>query len=224
MKGRHEWQDSTKRSIGCLIISTAVTSFWIALYFIGNMLSKFPNFCHSFCQTPQSTNPAFVSSINDVTLLVVVAYVVFTLVPAFVVTVTTSILAFLTFKKKFKATSEKDAAFSRKMFLLPVMMVLLLFCNNLLSYLIVVIVNNALDRATLGPFFGNWANLLSTLLYLVLDILHALSYPLVLLFFYARLRKTWKSLFSRKKQLSDKNSSQPLHTHSLSESSTLDTK
>ena len=221
MKGRQEWQDSTKRSIGCLIVSATVAAFWTVIFFICNMFSRFPNFCHSFCQVPQRTNHAFVSSAN-LTIYGIVAYLIITLVPAFVVTVTTSILAFLTFKKKFIATSEKDAAFSRKMFLLPVLMVILLFCNNLLSYLIIVLVNNTLDRASLGPFFGNWANLLSTLLYLVLDILHALSYPLVLLFLYARLRRTWKSLLSCKKQSSDKNSSQPLQSHSLSKSSSQD--
>ena len=217
MKGHQEWQDSTKRSIGCLIVSAVVAAFWTVSYFIGNMLSKFPNFCHSFCQIPQSTNPAFVSN-TDPSLIVVVAYIAFTVTPAFVVTITTSIWAFLTFKKKFMATSKKDTAFSRKMFLLPVLMVLLIFCNNLLSYLIITVVNNALDRATLGPFFGNWANLLSTLLYLVLDILHALSYPLVLLFLYARLRKMWKSLFCCKKHSSENKASQ---SHSLSMSSTL---
>ena len=222
MKGRQGWQDSTKRSIACLIISAAVATFWTVCFFIGNMLSKFPNFCHSFCQVSQSTNHAFVSS-ADISTYVVIVYLIITLIPAFVVTVTTSTLAFLSFKKKFMATSEKDAAFSRKMFLLPVLMVILLFCNNLLSYLVIVLVNNALDRASLGPFFGNWANLLSTLLYLVLDILHALSYPLVLLFLYARLRKTWKGLFSCKKHPSRNNSSQPLQSHSLSKSSSQDT-
>ena len=216
MKNHHKWQDSTKRSIGCLIVSTTVATFWTVTFFIGNMSSKFPNFCHSFCQTPQSTNTAFVSSI-DASLLVAVAYIVLTLAPAFLVTITTSIWAFLVFKKKFVATSEKDAAFSRKMFLLPVVMVFLLFCNNFLTYLIVVGVDNSLDKTTLGPFFGNWANLLATLLFLVLDILHALSYPLALLFLYTRLRKTWKSLFFCKKQSSDKNNSQALQSHSLSE-------
>ena len=222
MRGHHEWQDSTKRSIGCLIVSAVVAAFWTVSYFIGNMLSKFPNFCHSFCQTPQSTNHAFVSN-TDPSLIVVVGYLAFTVVPAFVVTITTSIWAFLTFKKKFMATSKRDTAFSRKMFLLPVLMVFLMFCNNLLSYLIITVVNNALDRTTLGPFFGNWANLLSTLLYLVLDILHALSYPLVLLFLHVSVRKTWKSLFSCKKHLSDNNSSPPLRSHSSSKLSTLDT-
>ena len=223
MKNHHKWQESTKRSIGCLIVSTAVGTFWTVTYFIGNMLSKFPNFCHSFCQTPQSTNPAFVSSVDAVSPLFVVAYIVITLAPAFLVTIITSIWAFLVFKKNFVATSEKDAAFSRKMFLLPVMMVFLLFCNNLLSYLIVVVVDNSLDKTTLGPFYGNWANLLSTLLYLVLDILHALSYPLVLLFLHTRLRKIWKSLFSCKKQSSDKKSRRPLQSHSMTESSSQDT-
>ena len=75
MKGRQEWQDSTIRSIGCLIASAVVAAFWTMSYFIGNMLSKFPNFCHSFCQTPQTTNHAFVSN-TDLTLYVTMGYFV----------------------------------------------------------------------------------------------------------------------------------------------------
>ena len=114
------------------------------------------------------------------------------------------------------ATCEKDAAFRRKMFLLPVLMVILLICNSLLSYLITVLIERLLYRPSFGHFFGNWANFLANLEYLVLDILHALSYPLVLLFLYARLRKTWKSLFSCRKQYSeDKDNRQPHKSQSL---------
>ena len=201
MKGRQKWQNSYERSIGCLVVSAAVTTFWTICFFIGNMLSKFPSHCHSLCETPQRTNP-FASS-TDASIYVVIAYVVLTLVPAFVVTVATSVWAFIIFKKKFMAASEKDTAFSRRMFLLPVMMVILLICNSLLSYLITVVTERGLNKESLGPFSGNWANLLSAFFYFVLDILHALSYPLVLLFLYSRLRKIWKNMFSCKERFSD---------------------
>ena len=226
MKGRHKWQESFKRSIGCLIVSAAVTTFWTACFIISNILSEFPHHCHSFCQTPQSV---YVISMEYASLFVVGVYAAFTLAPSFVVTITSSIWAFLTFKKKFMACNEKkDAAFSRRILLLPVLMVFLLFCNNLLSYLITVIITKALDRESLGPHFGNWANILSTLLYVVLDILHALSYPLVLLFLYARLRKTWKSLFLSccKKCYpfpDNSESSQPHQNQTLLESSSRNT-
>ena len=213
MKGRQKWQNSYERSIGCLIVSAAVTTFWTICFFIGNMLSRFPSHCHSLCETPQRTNP-FASSI-DATTYVVIAYVALTLVPAFVVTITTSVWAFIIFKKRFMAANEKDTAFSRRMFLLPVLMVILLICNSLLSYLITVVTDRVLDKESL-PFFGNWANLLSTFFYFVLDILHALSYPLVLLFLYSRLRRIWKSMFSCKKWSSENNDSSQLQNHTES--------
>ena len=212
MKGHQELQDSYKKSFGCLVISVAVATFWTACFITSNMLSEFPHHCHSFCESPQI---GYVVSMEYASLFVVVASIAFSVVPAFVVTILTSIWAFFIFKKKFMATSEKDTAFRRKMFLLPVLMVILLICNSLLSYLITVMINRLLYRMNFGPFFGNWANFFVSLGYLVLDILHALSYPLVLLFFYARLRKTWKSLFSCKKQYSDnKDNSQPHKSHS----------
>ena len=220
MKGYEELQDSFKRSIGCLITSAAVATFWTVCFIISNVLSEFPHHCHSFCESPQSV---YVISMEYASLFVVTAFVVFTVAPAFVITILSSIWAFLIFKKKFMAASEKDTAFRRKMFLLPVLMVILLICNSLLSYLITAMLNKLLYRMSFGSFFGNWANFFVSLGYLVLDILHALSYPLVLLFLYARLRKTWKSLFSCKKQYSDnKDNSQSHKSQSLpTESSSM---
>ena len=144
---------------------------------------------HSFLQ-PYGAN----SSSMDASLFIVAAYGVFTLAPAFLVTIISSIWAFLEFKKRLIVTNKKDIGLSQRILFIPVIMVLLLFCNSLLSYLTTVVSDKVLDRASLEPFFGNWANFLSTLLYFVLDILHALSYPLVLLFLYTCLRKTWKRL------------------------------
>ena len=222
MKGRHEWQNSVNRSIGCLIVSATVATFWTVCFIISNLLSEHPHHCHSFCESPQSD---YVFSMEYASLFVVAASVIFSVAPALVVTILTSIWAFLIFKKRFMANSDKDAAFSRRMFLLPVLMVILLICNSLLSYLITVMIDKLLHRMSFEPFFGNWANFIVSLGYLVLDILHALSYPLVLLFLYTRLRKTWKSLLSCKKQYSNnKNNSQPNKNHSLpTESSSMAT-
>ena len=219
MKGRQEWQNSYKRSIGCLILSAAVATFWTVAFFINNILSEFPLHCHSLCASSPN-NRDFVSSM-DASLFIVVAYVVFTLAPAFVVTITTSIWAFLVFKKKIMVTGSKDLKLSRRIFLLPVIMVFLLFCNSLLSYLATVVSDRVLDRAGLEPFFGNWANYLSSLLYFMLDMLHALSYPLLLLFLYTGLRRSWKSLFSCKKKSSENvNRSSLSHkSHSISSGS-----
>ena len=205
MKGRKEWQNSYKRSVGCLLVSAAVATFWTVAFFISNIVSESPIHCHSLCTSPNNRD------FMNASLFVVVAYGIVTLVPAFLVTVTTSIWAFLVFKKKFMITNKEDVGLSRRILLIPVIMVFLLFCNSLLGYLAIVISDRVLDRASLEPFFGNWANYLSILLYFVLDILHALSYPLVLLFLYTRLRKTWKSLFSCNKQDPDNNSSNLPH-------------
>ena len=205
MKGNQQCQDSYKRSIGCLIVSAVLATVWTVCFIIGNMFSEYPQHCHSFCETPQRTNQIVVISMEYASLYVVGAYAVSTLVPALVVTITTSIWAFVIFRKKFMATSKKDIAFSRRMFLLPVLMVILLICNSLLSYLITVVTARVFDKTHFGPFFGNWANVFTALVYFVLDILHALSYPLVLLFLYSRLRRVWNSLFSCKKEYSDNN-------------------
>ena len=203
MKGRKEWQNSYKRSVGCLIVSVAVAIFWTVAFFISSIVSEFPLHCHSLCTSPN--NRDFVSSM-DASLFIIAAYGVFTLAPAFVVTITTSIWAFLVFKKKIIVTGSKDLKLSRRIFLLPVIMVFLLFCNSLLGYLATVVSDRVLDRAGLEPFFGNWANYLSSLLYFVLEMLHALLYPLLLLFLYAGLRKTWRSLFACKKRSTANNS------------------
>ena len=201
MKGSKEWQNSYKRSFRCLIISAAVATFWTVAFFISNIVSESPIHCYSLCASLDNRN------FMDASLFVVAAYGIFTLIPAFLVTIVTSIWAFLVFKKKFMITNKEDVGLSRRILLIPVIMVFLLFCNSLLGYLAIVVSDRVLDRASLEPFFGNWANYWSIFLYFVLDMLHALSYPLVLLFLYTRLRKTWKSLFSCSKQSLNNNNS-----------------
>ena len=150
MKGRQEWQNSYKRIVSCLIVSAAVVTFWTVAFFVSSILSEFPHHCHSYCETTQS-NHAFVSSM-DTSQYIVVVFVVITLVPAFLVTMTSSIWAFLVFRKKFMAASKKDAAYSRHIFLLPVVMVLLLFCICLLSYLITIVTDEVLTGQAWGYF------------------------------------------------------------------------
>ena len=74
------------------------------------MLSEFPSHCHSLCETPQITNSLAIST--DANTYAVIAYTVFTVVPAFAVMIVTSLWAFLVFRKKFMVTSGKDTAFS----------------------------------------------------------------------------------------------------------------
>ena len=199
MKGRQEWQNSYKRSVGCLIVSAAVATFWTVLFFTSNYLSEFSLHCNSFCASSPYKS-AFVSTV-DASLFVFAAYGVFTLAPAFVVTIASSTLAFLVFRKRFMVKNNKrDIVFTRRLILLPVLMVFLLFCNSLLSYLVTIVSGGILEKANLGPFYGNWANYMSDLEYFVLDMLHALSYPLVLLYLYTHVKEKWKSFFSFKKQ------------------------
>ena len=216
MKGHQEWQNSYKRSVGCLLVSVAVATFWTVAFLISNILSEFPFHCLSLCTSSNSNS--FVSPM-DPDVLVVIAYIVFTLVPAFVVTITTSIWAFLVFKKKIIVTGTKDLKLSRRILLLPAIMVLLLLCNTMLSYFATVVSDSVLDKESLEPFFGNWANFLSTLLYFILDMLHALSYPLVLLFLYTGLRRTWKSFFSCNKLFPESNNNSCSHSLSTKSSS-----
>ncbi len=192
MKGQQEWQNSYKRSVGCLLLSTTVAVFWTFLYFASNF--EYPLHCHSFC-TDLPNNSAV-----DWSLLVVLAFIAFTLVPCVIVTLSVSIWAFYVFKKKFIVRDNgRDASISRRILLLPVLMVSLLFCNSLLSYLVTVVTGEVLDKDHLEPFYGNWAGFWSDLEYFVLDMLQGLSCPLIILYLYTRVWSTWRRMLSCKK-------------------------
>ena len=210
MKGNQEVQNSYKKSVGCLLLSTVVAVFWTVLFSASSFLSEFPLHCHSFC-TDSPDNSAFVST-TDWSLFVVVAFIAFTLLPCVVVTLSVSIWAFYIFKKKFIVRNNpKDASFSRRILLLPVLMVSLLFCTSLLSYLATIVTGEILEKDHLEPFFGNLANFMSDFEYFVLDLLHALSCPLVILYLYTRVKSTWRRMLSCKK--SDTINSTPDHFH-----------
>lgn len=206
IKGHQEWQSGYKRSVGCLILSTVIATVWSTMFFISNYLSEYPLHCRSFCaDSPDSNTLARV----DGSLFVVLAFIAFTLLPCVAVTVATSLWAFYIFKKKFIVrNNQRDIVFNRHILMLPVLMVFLLFCNSLLSYLVTIVTGEVLEKARLESFYGNWANYMSDLEYFILDLLHGLSYPLVLLYLYIHVRATWKKMLCCERGHSENGSEQ----------------
>ena len=195
LMGKSKWRKSYKRNLACVFLSAVVALFWTLLFFVSNLLSESPLHCQSFCTTPDNTTS---SDQFDFQLLVVGGYALFTLAPAFVTAIVTSVWALVLFKRKITLRSDsKDSGLNRKLILLPLLMVFLLTCNSLMSYLLTDVTGAILKGANLDPFFGNWANYVSDVEYFILDLLHGLSYPLILVYLNSALRATWKRMFHK---------------------------
>ena len=192
LTGRKKWRTSYKRSLACVLLSATVAMFWTSLFLASNLVSESPLHCQSFCTTPDN----FTSAQHvDFQWFVVGGYALFTLAPAFIVAMVTSIWALVLFKRKITLrTDSKDSGLNRKLILLPLLMVFLLTCNSLMSYLLADLTALILKEANLEPFFGNWANYTSDIEYFILDLLHGLSYALILIYLNSALRATWRRL------------------------------
>ncbi len=104
-------------------------------------------------------------------------------------------------RKKFivRLDNKSEIEMNKRMLLLPLlMMMILLFCNSMPSFIISSLTGLLLKQAGVEMFYGNWATIISKYEYFVLDLLHSLSYPLILLYLYNNVWKTWKKLFSCK--------------------------
>lgn len=216
MKGRQKWQKSFKRNICCVLFSSLVAGFWMVLFGTGNFLSEYPLHCESFCSnTPE--NSAFVSTI-DASLYVILSFIAFTLLPCIAITLMTSSWAFFVFKKKFIVRDEKkDIRFSRRILFLPIFMTFLLFFNSILSYVVTIVTGEILHKGEL-EFYGNWANFMSDIEYFVLDLLHGVSYSLLLLYLYSQVRVTWRKMLSYNKNSSESNIEESVRKSYLSAS------
>ena len=183
-----------KHSYFFTAIAALVAFFWTVVFVITNGLARYPVHCHIFCyenESPEGRN------IVTAFFIVVICFVVFTMTPAFVITILTSIEAFRIFKRSFIVRSENriETSLNRRMMLLPVLMAVLLVCNSILSFFFTTFTGYILKQAGVETFYGNWANIVSKYEYFILDMLHSLFFPLVLLYLYISVRKTWKKLF-----------------------------
>lgn len=186
LRGGKQWKASFKRSFGSLFLAATVALIWTLVFSSANLVSDYPLHCQAFCTVPEN------STSLDYVAIVVGAYGLFTLAPAFLITLVTSILALMLFKKKITLQNvSQDSDLNRKLLLLPLLMVFLLVSNNLLSYLLTDLTGLVLKGANLEPFFGNWANFISDIEYLIIDVVHGLSYPLILLYLHKTVRAAW---------------------------------
>ncbi len=190
MKGK---QSSYKQTFFCMGISVVVAIIWTVIFAVTNGIMEYPIHCHDFCFG--SNPPDIFSEI----FFVVVSFFIFTLLPVLIVTITTSVWTLRIFRKKFIVRSDNKSAIelNRRMLLLPLLMIILLFCNSLLSLVLSSLTGLLLRQAGVEEFYGNWANIISKYEYFLLDLVHGLCYPLVLLYLYANVWETWKKLFSR---------------------------
>ena len=188
-----------KHSCFFTAITALVAFFWTVVHIITNGLARYPVHCHIFCYKNES--PEGQNIVTEL-FIAVICFIVFTMTPAFVITILTSIGAFRIFKRSFIVRSENriETALNRRMILLPVLMAVLLVCNGILSFFLTTLSGLILKQAGVENFYGNWANIMSKYEYFILDMVHTLSYPLVLLYLYTNVRKTWKKLCLCNKQ------------------------
>ncbi len=78
------------------------------------------------------------------------------------------------------------------------MMVLLLFGNGLLGYLLGAVFSEVLKLAGVENHIGNWAFTAVRLSFGIVGYSQGVSYPITLLIFSTKLRRSWRNLFTKK--------------------------
>ncbi len=81
---------------------------------------------------------------------------------------------------------------------MPVMMVLLLFSNGLLGYLLGAVFSEVFKSAGVEDHIGNWAFTATELSFGIVGYSQGVSYPITLLIFSTKLRRSWRNLFTKK--------------------------
>ncbi len=132
-------------------------------------------------------------SVLNINTLILLPFLVVTLTPAFIVTVVASVWTLRIFKKKIVFRPDSKSV-NRKMILLPFLMGILQLLNTSVPYVTTTISNTVLSNLDVGDFYGCLANIFAILEYFIFDVVHGLSFPLALLYLYANVRKTWKTL------------------------------
>ncbi len=190
-------QNSYKQTFFCMAISILVALFWTVVFIVTNGITAYPIHCNVFCYGSSQIEKSSIFSESFITL---VSFLLATLIPALIITLLSSVWTLQIFRKKFivKSENQNEVELNRRMLLLPLLMVILLLCNSLLSIVLSSVTGLFLRQAGVKLFYGNWANITSKYEYFALDMLHSLSSPLVLLYLYTNIRKTWKKLFSCK--------------------------
>lgn len=101
-------------------------------------------------------------------------------------------------KKKVIQQNDHDTL-SKKLLLLPILFIILIFSNGTLGYLLRELIS-ALLRLIGIDYIGSWAALGGEVSFGIASYFQGVSYPIVLLIFSTELRKKWKKLFVLKKK------------------------
>ncbi len=181
------------KHISFIMISVFMAIVWTFIVFFGNVLSNDPTFCYVYC----TLSPFGLLRVNAKVLL---SYIAFTLMPAFVITIIASIMALRIFKKKFifRPDSKNEMELNRRMLLLPFLMAILQLCNSVIVHFVTVTSSAIVSTSDVGIYYGSVANVFACFEYFLCDIVHCLFFPLTLLYLYADVKKLWKKLMCKK--------------------------
>ncbi len=192
IRGKKQW-NNYNRIISCIGVSFLIALIWSVLVLLQQIfVPPSLNTCQPLCVQ----NFTDLSQSENILLGV---YIVFFLLPAAVTITVTSIWSVVLFNKmSIQQKNTEYSDLSKKLLLLPIIMVFLIFSNLLIGYLLSAVFSEVLKLAGVEDYIGNWAVLGSELSYAIGRFLQGVSYPITLLIFSTKLRKSWKGLFRRK--------------------------
>ena len=204
LQGKKKWYKNYKPSLACVVLSVVVAGFWAFAYIMQTVFVT--HSCTTVCSPPSEN----VTVSTEAKFIVTGAYAGITLAPAVIVTIVTSIYSLVIFKTRLLKTElVDDKSLSKKMILLPVLMVILVLGTNLNGFVASSITSVILRQVDVGPYYGNWSLFISSLIFFVSDALHGIAYPVILLVLNTTLRKKWKTILFKKPPCWDSNKVHP---------------
>ncbi len=192
IRGKKQW-NNYNRIISCIGVIILIALIWSVLILLQQIfLPPSLNTCQPLCLQ----NFTVLFQAENIFLAV---YLGVFLLPAAVTITVTSIWCVVLFKKMSIQQKNTDYSdLSKKLLLMPIIMVFLIFGNLSIGYLLSAVFSEVLKLAGLEDYIGNWAILGSDVSYAIGSLLQGVSYPITLLIFSTKLRKSWKGLFRRK--------------------------
>ena len=192
IRGKKQW-NSYGRIIPCIRICVLAGIFWYVVVLVqAILLPASSNPCQPLC----IQNSTSVLEIENILLGI---YFVSTLLPTSTMVIATSVWSVQLFKKMSIQQKIQDYnTLSKKLLLMPILMVLLIVCNGIISFLMGVAISEVLMLAGVKDYLGNWGYFARSMSFAFISCLHGVSYPITLLYFNTKLRKNWKRYFTRK--------------------------
>ena len=192
IRGKKQW-NTYGRIIPCIGICVTAGIFWyVVLILQDTLLAESSNPCQPLC----IQNGTSVRKIEKITLGI---YFVSTFIPSSTTVIVTSVWSAQLFKKmSIQQKIQEYNTLNKKLLFMPILMMILVVCNTLLGYLIGTAISEVLMLVGVKDYLGNWAYFARSMSYAFINCLHGVSYPITLLYFNTKLRKSWKTYFTRK--------------------------